>query len=88
MPRLLQLSLTKSIQVFTLVIFSFSVFATAHADPIPVTGTAVLVNGGNFGPAISFSLTGPNISADVIDGGGIDRFMHFGIWPCSRSAGG
>lgn len=88
MPRLLRLSITKSIQVFALVIFSLSVFATAHADPIPVTGTAVLVNGGNFGPAISFSLTGPNISADVIDGGGIDRFMHFGIWPCSRSAGG
>lgn len=88
MPRLLRLSLTKSIQVFALVIFSLSVFATAHADPIPVTGTAVLVNGGNFGPAISFSLTGPNISADVIDGGGVDRFMHFGIWPCSRSGGG
>lgn len=88
MPRLLRLSITKSIQVFALVIFSLSVFATAHADPIPVTGTAVLVNGGNFGPAISFSLTGPNISADVIDGGGIDRFMHFGIWPCSRSGGG
>lgn len=89
MPRSLQqLSLMKSIHVFAVVIFSLGAFATAHADPIAVTGTATLVNGSNFGPAITFTLTGQNFSANVIDGGGIDRFMHFGIWPCSRSGGG
>ena len=87
MPRRLQLSLKKSIQVLAVVIFSLAAFATAHADPITVTGTATVVNGLNFGPAISFTLTGPNFSADVIDGGGIDRFFHFGIAPCSRSVG-
>ena len=88
MPKLLHLSLwKKSIQVFAVVIFSLGAFATAHAEPVTVTGTATLVNGSNFGPAITFVLTGANFSADVIDGGGIDRFFHFGIWPCSRSGG-
>lgn len=89
MPRRLNFSLAKLTQMFAVIIFSLSVVATVQADPITVTGTATLVNAppGIFGPAITFNLTGPNFSADVTDGGGVDRFMHFGIWPCSRSGG-
>lgn len=88
MPRRLQLSVKKSVNVFVVVAFSLFAFATVHADPITVTGTATVTNGGNFGPQIVFNISGPNFSADVIDGGGIDRFFHFGINPCSRSVGG
>ena len=88
MPRRLQLSLKKSVQVFVVIVFSVFASATVHADPITVTGTATVENGGNFGPQIVFNISGQNFSANVIDGGGIDRFMHFGIWPCSRSGGG
>jgi len=88
MPRRLQLSRKKSLRVFAIVAFSLFAFATADADPITVTGTATVENGGNFGPQIVFDISGQNFSANVIDGGGVDRFMHFGIWPCSRSGGG
>ncbi|HZI62866.1 MAG TPA: PEP-CTERM sorting domain-containing protein [Pyrinomonadaceae bacterium] len=87
MPRRLQLSLMKSIQVFAVVAFCLVAFAIVQADPITVTGTAVSVNGAIFGPSIGFNLTGQNFSASVQDDGGIDRFMHFGFWPCTRQAG-
>src|SRR5687767_484088 len=87
MPSFLRVSSLKFIQVSAIVTLSLVVSASVQADPITVTGTATLVNGSNFGPQIEFNISGQNFSADVIDGGGIDRFMHFGIWPCSRSAG-
>ena len=70
-----------------MVIFTLSAIATVQADPITVTGTATAINGAIFGPAIGFSLTGQNFSANVQDDGGASNFMHFGFWPCSRSAG-
>lgn len=87
MPRRLQLSLTKSIQIFAMVIFSLAAVATVHADPITVTGTATVVNGQIFGPSITFNIAGENFSANVFDSGGFDRFMHFGIWPCTSVHG-
>ena len=87
MPRRLQFSLRNSIQPFAVVTVCLIAFSTVHADPITVTGTAVSVNGVIFGPSIGFSLTGQNFSANVQDDGGIDRFMHFGFWPCTRQAG-
>lgn len=86
MPRRPNLSLTKFIQLFAIVTFTLAVVTTANADPITVTGTATVVNGQIFGPAIGFNLTGQNFSASVSDDGGIDRFMHFGIWPCTGAA--
>lgn len=88
MPRRPNVSLTKLIQLSVVLAFSLAFAATANADPIVVTGTATVTNGGNFGPQIVFDISGTNFSANVIDGGGVDRFMHFGIWPCSRSGGG
>jgi hypothetical protein len=85
MPRRLNFSLTKLIQVFALVVFSLSVSATAFADPITVSGNIVLVNGLNFGPSAGANLTGENFSASVTDFGGVDHFGYFGISPCSRS---
>lgn len=87
MPRRPYFSITKSIQVFAVVAFSLAAFSTVRADPITVTGTAIVVNGQIFGPAIGFNLTGQNFSASVSDDGGVDRFMHFGIWPCTSVAG-
>lgn len=87
MPRRLQLSLMKSVQVFAVVAFSLTAFATVQADPITVTGTATSVPGVIFGPSIVFNLTGQGFSANVSDDGGIDRFMHFGFWPCTIQAG-
>jgi hypothetical protein len=86
MPRRPNVSFTKSIRLFAVVTFTLAAFATVHADPITVTGTAIVVNGQIFGPAIGFNLTGQNFSASVSDDGGIDRFMHFGIWPCTGAA--
>ena len=54
MPRRPNLSLTKFIQLFAIVTFSLAVVTTANADPITVTGTATVVNGQIFGPAIGF----------------------------------
>jgi hypothetical protein len=87
MPRHLQLSLMKSIQAFAVVILGLTAFATVQADPITVTGTATSVPGVIFGPSIVFNLTGQNFSANVRDDGGVDRFMHFGFWPCTIQAG-
>ena len=84
MPERLHLSLTKLIQVFAIVIVSFTAFATAQADPITVTGSMLVVNG-LFGPAAGATLTGTNFSAIVNDAGGADHFGYFGISPCSRS---
>ena len=81
-------SLTKFIQLLVVLAISLAFTATANADPVVVTGTATVTNGSNFGPQIVFNISGPNFSANVVDGGGVDRFMHFGIWPCSRSGGG
>lgn len=86
MPRRPNVSLTKFIQLFVILAFSLAFAATANADPIVVSGTATVVNGQIFGPAVSFNLTGQNFSANVSDDGGVDRFMHFGIWPCTGSA--
>jgi hypothetical protein len=73
--------------VFAIVIFSLAAFATAHADPIPVTGNIVMVNG-LFGPMAGANLSGPDFSASLNDFGGADHFGYFGIAPCSRSIGG
>ena len=88
MPRRLQLSLMKSIQVFAVVALSLTAFASVQADPITVTGNAVVVNGPTFGPTIGFNLTGQNFSASLNFNNDPASIMHFGIWPCSRSGGG
>lgn len=87
MPRHLHVSLAKLTQIFALVIFSLTAFATVRADPITVSGTATLVHSNISGLRIDFGLTGDNFSANVFDEGGIISLMHFGIWPCSRFAG-
>lgn len=87
MPRLPYFFTRKSIQVALILIFSLSAFATVQADPITVSGTATLVHSNISGLRIDFSLTGQNFSANVFDEGGLTSLMHFGIWPCSRSAG-
>ncbi len=88
MPRRLQLSLMKSLQVFAVVAFCLVAFATVQADPIVVSGTAVVVNGPTFGPTIGFNLTGQNFSASLNFNNDPASIMHFGIWPCSRTGGG
>ena len=86
MPSLSQISRKKCIQVFAIAAFSLAAFGTVHADPIIVSGSAVLVNGQFFGPTIVFNISGQNFSAfNVEDPGGQDHFGHFGISPCSRS---
>ena len=87
MPRLPYFFTKKSIQVVAIFIFSLSAFATVQADPITVSGSATLVQSNISGLRIDFSLTGQNFSANVFDEGGLTNLMHFGIWPCSRSAG-
>lgn len=83
MPRYLHVSLTKSIQVFAIVVFSLAAFATVHADPITVSGNIVIVNGQFSTPAAGANLTGQNFSASITDSGGLDHFGYFGISPCS-----
>jgi PEP-CTERM motif len=85
MPSLSQVFRKKCLQVFAIAAFSLAAFGTAHADPIIVSGSATLVNGQFFGPAISFNINGQNFSATVEDPGGQDHFGAFGISPCSRS---
>jgi PEP-CTERM motif len=86
MPDLSQIFRKKCIQVFAIAAFSLAAFGTVHADPIIVSGSATLVNGAFFGPAITFNISGSNFEAsNVEDPGGIDHFGHFGISPCSRS---
>jgi hypothetical protein len=87
MPRSLQLSLRKSLQLCAVLTLCLAAFATVHADPITVTGTATSVPGVIFGPSIVFNISGSGFSANVSDDGGIDRFMHFGFWPCTIQAG-
>lgn len=86
MPSLARFFQKKCIQLFAIAAFSLAAFGTVHADPIIVSGSAVLVNGQFFGPAIVFNISGQNFSAfNVEDPGGLDHFGHFGISPCSRS---
>lgn len=86
MPDLSQIFRKKCLQVFAIAAFSLAVFGTVHADPIIVSGSATLVNGQFFGPAITFNISGSNFEAsNVEDPGGLDHFGHFGISPCSRS---
>lgn len=88
MPRLSYLSLPRFIRSLAILVFGLSVFATVQADPIVVSGNAVVVNGPTFGPTIGFNLTGQNFSASLNFNNDPASIMHFGIWPCSRSGGG
>ena len=88
MPRRTHLSLPRFIKVFAVVVFGLASFATVQADPIVVSGNAVVTNGPVFGPTISFNLTGQNFSANLNYNNDPASIMHFGIWPCSRSGGG
>jgi hypothetical protein len=88
MPRLSCLSLPRFVRIFAILVFGLTAFATAQADPIVVSGNAVVVNGPTFGPTIGFNLTGQNFSASLNYNNDPASFMHFGIWPCSRSGGG
>ena len=84
MPRRPHLSLSNCIRAIAIV--TFGLIATAHADPISVTGNIVIVNG-LFGPQAGANLAGTNFSASINDAGGADHFGYFGISPCSRSIG-
>ena len=86
MPRTQYLSLSNCIRFFAILIFGLTAFATAHADPISVTGNIVIVNG-LFGPQAGANLAGTNFSASINDAGGADHFGSFGISPCSRTIG-
>ena len=88
MSRLSYLSLPRFINVLAILIIGLSAVETAHADPIVVSGNAVVVNGPIFGPTIGFNLTGQNFSASLNYNNDPASIMHFGIWPCSRTGVG
>jgi PEP-CTERM motif-containing protein len=86
MPSLASFFRKRCIRLFAIAAFTVAAFGTIHADPITVVGSATLVNGAFFGPAITFNISGQNFQAfNIEDPGGLDHFGNFGISPCSRS---
>ena len=86
MPNRASFVRKKCIQFLVIAVFTVAAFATAHADPITVSGSAVITNGQFFGPSIIFNISGQNFQASNLeDAGGLDHFGNFGISPCSTS---
>lgn len=53
MPRRPYFSFAKPIRLLATVTFTLAFFATVHADPVTVTGTATVTNGGNLARRLS-----------------------------------
>ena len=73
----------KLLRLLAIVTFLFAAIATAHADPITVSGNAALTNGVSSALRGPVNLTGTNFSASVFSRGG-----NFGLAHCSTFLAG
>ena len=78
-----QIPSQKLLRLLAIVTFLLATIATAHADPIVVSGTATLTNGISSAARGPVNLTGTNFSASVFSVGG-----NFGLAHCSTFLAG